>query len=58
VIDPNVKNSPIDSFPDHQTMTAYDILEKYLYIGDDRNIVMIIVDGKVINLEKCRNSDF
>ncbi|XP_059175126.1 guanine deaminase-like [Physella acuta] len=46
VIDPEVHNSPFDIF---NTDSLEDIIQKFIFIGDDRNIVSVYVAGvKVI----------
>ena len=47
VIDLNVENSPVDLFG-HET--AIEKFEKFLFLGDDRNIVEIYVNGNKLNL--------
>ena len=39
LIDPQVDGSPFDVFPDHDSRC--DIFEKFLFLGDDRNIVKV-----------------
>lgn len=45
IIDVNVENSPIDVF-DHET--TEELFQKFLFLGDDRNIVHVYVDGKMV----------
>lgn len=42
VIDVQSSNSPIDTFG-HETVE--ELMEKYLYLGDDRNVVEVYVQG-------------
>lgn len=45
VIDPTCENSPFDVFSD----SLLEIFEKFIYLGDDRNITQIFVKGREIN---------
>jgi len=44
VVDPEVENSPFDVFD----ATPLEIFEKFIFLGDDRNIVEIYVKGKKV----------
>ena len=46
VVDVNAKESPIDAFGEE---SVYNLFEKFFYLGDDRNIVQVLVDGKVVD---------
>jgi hypothetical protein len=46
VIDVNSEGSPIDSFGEEN---VYSLFEKFVYIGDDRNIAQVLVNGKVVD---------
>ncbi|KAG7394334.1 hypothetical protein PHYBOEH_005293 [Phytophthora boehmeriae] len=51
VVDPNVANSPIDQVDDPDEAVAADVLhtfQKFLFLGDDRNIVNIFVGGRQV----------
>jgi guanine deaminase len=45
VVDVNAQDSPIDAFGEE---SVYNIFEKFVYIGDDRNIAHVMVNGKVV----------
>eukprot|EP00475_Leptophrys_vorax_P021416 TRINITY_DN29147_c0_g2_i1.p1 TRINITY_DN29147_c0_g2~~TRINITY_DN29147_c0_g2_i1.p1 ORF type:complete len:466 (+),score=104.79 TRINITY_DN29147_c0_g2_i1:181-1578(+) len=45
VVDPCIEDCPFDVFPQD---TLHDILNKFVFLGDDRNIVQVIVDGNVV----------
>lgn len=45
VVDVNVNNSPIDTF---ENETFFDHFEKFLFLGDDRNIVNVFVNGRQV----------
>ena len=45
VIDVNAPNSPIDTF-DGETLVNH--FEKFIYLGDDRNIKHVFVDGNMV----------
>jgi guanine deaminase len=45
VVDVFEPTGPIDVFPG-ETLSNH--FEKFLYLGDDRNIRIVIVDGKVV----------
>ncbi len=45
VVDVHVTNSPIDTF-EHETY--FDHFEKFLFLGDDRNIVNVFVNGRQV----------
>jgi guanine deaminase len=45
IVDTNNAEGPIDELIEH---SLYDRFEKFLYVGDDRNIQAIIVDGKLV----------
>ena len=47
VIDPNARDSPFDTFA---WDTPDSVFEKFCYLGDDRNIVQIYVQGRRISL--------
>lgn len=46
VLDLNAPDGPIDLFSDD--VPVWNRLEKFIYVGDDRNIQTVIVDGKVV----------
>ena len=46
VVDVNAEDSPIDAFGEE---SVYNLFEKFVYIGDDRNIAHIYVDGKIVD---------
>jgi len=46
LIDPQSSNSPIDVF---ENDLFEDIFQKFIYIGDDRNIQRVFVNGKEVN---------
>lgn len=46
VVDVDAEDSPIDTFGEE---SLYNLFEKFIYIGDDRNIAHVIVDGKVVD---------
>jgi len=43
IVDPGVEGGPVDVFG---TETVLELFEKFLFLGDDRNIIKIFVDGK------------
>jgi guanine deaminase len=45
VVDPFVPNSPFDVFPVDDTPQ---IFEKFLFLGDDRNITQVYVQGRQV----------
>jgi guanine deaminase len=45
VVDVSEPTGPIDVFPD-ETITNH--FEKFLYLGDDRNIRVVMVDGRIV----------
>jgi guanine deaminase len=45
VVDVNADNTPIDVF-DHESVLEH--FQKFLFLGDDRNIVHVFVDGKEV----------
>ncbi|KAI9142834.1 hypothetical protein BKA69DRAFT_1123619 [Paraphysoderma sedebokerense] len=46
LIDTNVPDSPFDLFPHDDTFSTF---EKFVFNGDDRNIVKVYVKGKVVS---------
>ncbi|CAH0484406.1 unnamed protein product [Peronospora farinosa] len=57
VVDPYIENSPIDESFDH--VEAADVLhtfQKFLFLGDDRNIVSIFVCGRQIKSSTSKRS--
>jgi len=44
IIDPACENSPFDLFD----ATALEIFEKFIHLGDDRNIAQIFVKGRQV----------
>lgn len=49
VVDVSDPSGPIDTF-EGETISNH--FEKFLYLGDDRNIKYVIVDGRVVLGEK------
>ena len=47
VVDPCVENSPIDVFDNETPLERF---QKFLFLGDDRNIVSIFVNGVKLSL--------
>ena len=45
VVDVNAQDSPIDTFGEEN---VYNLFEKFVYIGDDRNIAQVLVNGRVV----------
>lgn len=45
VVDVNAEDSPIDTFGEEN---VYNLFEKFVYIGDDRNIAQVLVNGRVV----------
>jgi len=45
VIDVSSPNSPIDIF---KKDSFEDIFQKFIYLGDDRNIIKVFVNGKLV----------
>eukprot|EP00617_Octactis_speculum_P022942 CAMPEP_0185767222 /NCGR_PEP_ID=MMETSP1174-20130828/41832_1 /TAXON_ID=35687 /ORGANISM="Dictyocha speculum, Strain CCMP1381" /LENGTH=353 /DNA_ID=CAMNT_0028451299 /DNA_START=60 /DNA_END=1121 /DNA_ORIENTATION=+ len=54
VVDPNVPDSPFDLFGQE---SAGQIFEKFLFLGDDRNITEVYVNGKCIYAQKVHNTE-
>ena len=52
VIDLNVEGSPIDAFlPKDLGQEEYmDMFQRFIYNGDDRNIVQVFVKGKQVKI--------
>lgn len=48
VIDPNVADGPFDVFPGEDILEQF---QKFLFLGDDRNIEHIFVDGIEVTTE-------
>jgi guanine deaminase len=46
VVDVHAADSPIDASGEE---TVYNLFEKFVYIGDDRNIAQVLVNGKVVD---------
>ena len=46
VVDPEAAGGPIDIFPDEDIMEKF---QKFLFLGDDRNIEHIFVDGMEVS---------
>jgi guanine deaminase len=52
VVDPFVKNSPFDVFPVDDILQVF---EKFIFLGDDRNIVQVYVQGRrVVPFQKSQ----
>ena len=49
VVDVSVVDGPIDTFGEE---SVHNLFEKFIYLGDDRNIQMVMVDGKVVLQEQ------
>jgi hypothetical protein len=45
VVDPRVPGGPFDVFPGEDFSAMF---QKFLFLGDDRNIITIFVDGKKV----------
>jgi guanine deaminase len=45
IVDVNTDNTPIDIF-EHESI--FEHFQKFLFLGDDRNIIHVYVDGKVV----------
>ena len=45
VVDVSAPGSPIDTFGGEDTLEKF---EKFLFLGDDRNIIKIFVDGNCV----------
>lgn len=45
VVDVHAPGSPIDAFGEE---SVYNLFEKFVYLGDDRNIAHVLVDGRVV----------
>lgn len=45
VIDPYIDDCPFDVFSDD---ALHDVVNKFIFLGDDRNITHVFVDGKLI----------
>ena len=45
VVDPSVPGGPFDVFPGEDSSAKF---QKFLFLGDDRNIITIFVDGKKV----------
>lgn len=45
VIDVHAEDSPIDAFGEE---SVFNLFEKFVYIGDDRNIAEVFVGGKQV----------
>jgi len=46
LVDPLVKNSPFDTFNDWDT--TLDVFQKFLLLGDDRNMIEVYVNGRKV----------
>lgn len=42
IVDPSAAGSPFDALP---TESMDDVISKFVYLGDDRNIVAVFVNG-------------
>lgn len=45
IVDPKAKTSPFNVF---ETDSQEDIFQKFIFLGDDRNIVSVFVNGKQV----------
>lgn len=51
IIDIDVTDGTVDCLEDYE---AKEVLQKFIYVGDDRNVVNVYVDGKLVKGQKYK----